>query len=111
MPTINIYYQDQEQKSKLEKIITDLKEFAAKELTCGEIALKPDEISVRLIKTEGGDMIGTIEAEVKAFAFKERIEKQDEFCLSLMRFIQEMTLIENVKTWLILSELGHSWEN
>lgn len=110
MPTINIYFKDEEQKLKLEEATTNLKEFAAKELTCGEIALKANEISVRLIRVEGNGMLGQVEAEVTAFAFEERVKKQDEFCLDLMRFIEEKTGISNVKTWLILSELGHSWE-
>lgn len=88
---------------------TDLKEFVAKELTCGDITLKSDEVSVRLIKVEGKGMIGEVEAEVKAFAFDERVKNQDEFCLNLMRFIQDKTDISNIRTWIILSELGHSW--
>lgn len=110
MPTMNVYYQNEGHRSKLKEITTGLKEYAAKELSCGDIALKPDEVSVRLIKTEGEGMIGTVEAEVNAFAFDERIKKQDEFCLNLMRFIQDKTDIGNVRTWLILSELGHSWK-
>lgn len=75
MPTVNIYYRDETQSIRVKEITPDLKEFVAKELTCGEITLKSDEVSVRLVKVEGNGMIGEVEAEVSAFAFDERIKK------------------------------------
>ncbi|MDO8650078.1 MAG: hypothetical protein Q7K33_02090 [Candidatus Berkelbacteria bacterium] len=111
MPTVNVYYRDEAQSSRIKEITPELKEFVAKELTCGEIALKSDEVSVRLVKVEGSGMIGEVEVEVSAFAFEERIKKQDEICLNLMNFIRAKTKIGDVKAWLALCELGHSWKN
>ncbi len=110
MPTANVYYTKLDQKNAVERITSDLKTFIAKELTCGDISLDPKEVSVRPIKVEGSGMIGDIEVEVKAHAFQERVENQDGFCLDLERFLERRTGIRNVKTWLILSELGHSME-
>lgn len=110
MPTINIYYKSDDQSHELEGITPDIKEYAAKILTCGDISLKPHEISVRLIKA-GGAMIGEVEAEINAYAFDDRVKKQDELCLGLADFIQNKSSIKDVKAWLILSELGHSWED
>ncbi len=56
-------------------------------------------------------MIGEVEAEVNAYAFDDRVKKQDELCLDFANFIQTKSNIKNVKAWLILSELGHSWED
>ena len=55
-------------------------------------------------------MIGEVEVEITAHAFSERVQKQDEICLEVMKYIQEnVPSIGNVKVWLKLSELGHSW--
>lgn len=56
-------------------------------------------------------MIGGVEVDIHAHAFQERIEKQDEICLSVMDYIQKKEpSVGAVKVWLILSELGHSWK-
>lgn len=109
MPTINIYYNDQKFEEKLKGTIDELKGFTATQLTCSDIKLSPDEISVRLLRNYGNGMLATIELEIKAAAFKERVQKQDEICLSVQKFIK-FELQTDSKVWLILSELGHSWE-
>ena len=111
MPTVNIYHENQEQRTKLKSLVSELKVFIAKELTCGDIALTPEEVSVRFIETIGDFMIGGVELDIHAHAFKERVEKQDEICLSIMDYIQQKEpSVGAVKVWLILSELGHSWK-
>ncbi len=95
---------------EIDRIFLDLKVFVAKELTCVNIDLDPDEVSVRLIKVDGEGMIGDLEVEVNAYAFKERVKKKDEFCVNLTNYLTRTTGMRNVKTWLILSELGHSME-
>jgi len=111
MPTVNIYHENQEQRVKLSSFASELKVFIAKELTCGDIALTPEEISLRFIETIGDFMIGGVELDIKAHAFKERIAKQDEICLKVMEYIQKKdSSIGVVKVWLILAELGHSWK-
>ncbi len=54
-------------------------------------------------------MIGDVEVQISVHAFPERVAKQDGICLDVMKYLQERTGIENVKVWLQLSELGHSW--
>ena len=109
MPTINIFYNDDELEPKLAEATKQLKEFVAKELTCGDIELNSDEVSVRLLKNTGSGMLAPVELEVTAAAFKERVEKQDEICLSIQKFLLDKLELPDVKVWLILSELGHSW--
>lgn len=110
MPTINIFYNDQQELLKLNKVVPHLKEYVAKQLTCGDIQLKSEEVSIRLIKNSGGGMLAPIELEVKAAAFKERVDKQDEICLDIQKFLIDSLKVEDVKVWLILAELGHSWK-
>lgn len=111
MPTANIFYSKKEQDDDLQELAVKLKPYLAKELTCGEIKLKENEISVRLIQIGGAGMIGAVEVEITAYAFSERVEKQDQICLEVRDFIQkEYPSLKEVKVWLILAELGHSWE-
>ncbi|MDO8507386.1 MAG: hypothetical protein Q7S53_02365 [bacterium] len=112
MPTVNIYYKNHSEEETVVKIygaIDELQSFIAKELSCSSIFLSLSEISIRFIKVDYlSKMIGDIEIEVNAAAFPERVEKQDEFCRNLDKFLEQETGITNTKTWLILSELGHS---
>jgi hypothetical protein len=111
MPTVNIYHQTSEQRAKLSSLAAELKTFVAKELTCGDITLKADEVSIRFVETIGDFMIGAVEVDIHAHAFKERVEKQDEICLRVMDYIQKKEpSLGIVKVWLVLSELGHSWK-
>ena len=109
MPTVTIFCLKKD-NSQLINLIKGLKIFLAEKLTCGAIKLSPKEISIRILNSEGNDMIGTVELEIKAHAFKERIEKQDEICNDVRHYImQKDTSLGDVRVWLILSELGHSW--
>ena len=110
MPTVNVYFKKLPD-SKFDTIVSDLKVFLAEKLTCGDIKLSPEEVSVRFIKIDGGDMIGDAEVEISAASFSERVSKQDEICLDVAKYIDEIAPhLGDVKVWLKLSELGHSWE-
>jgi hypothetical protein len=85
MPTINIFYSDESLEPKLGEATRQLKELASKELTCGDIKLNSNEVSVRLIKSTGDGMLAPIELEISAAAFKERVDKQDEICLNIQK--------------------------
>lgn len=110
MPTINAFYKNEELASQVEKITPELKRYVAEQLTCGDISLKPDEVSLRLLQNRGDGMLAPLELEITAADFNERVEKQDEICLNVQRFILDSTSLSDVKVWLILSELGHSWK-
>ncbi len=110
MPTINIFYNDARLVGELEKATASLKKYAAEQLTCGDIKLNADEISVRFLKDEGNGMLAPLELEISAAAFKERVDKQDEICLNIQKFLLDMLDVQDIKVWLILSELGHSWK-
>jgi hypothetical protein len=110
MPTINIFYDDNRDESKLHNVTAQLKQFVAQELTCGDIELNSDEVSVRLLKSHGKGMLAQVELEVTAASFKERVEKQDEICLNIQKFLLDELNLPDIKVWLILSELGHSWK-
>ena len=110
MPMINVFYADELYPQQLGSITAALKDFAAKSLTCHDIALRPDEISVRLLQATGDGMLAEIEVEVTAHAFRERIERQDEICLEIREFLKSKLTAPDVRVWLLLPELGHSWE-
>lgn len=110
MPTVNIYFLERTNTKDLQSLISDLKTFLAEKLTCGDIKLTPEEISVRFIYISGGKMIGNVELEITAHAFPERVKKQDKICLDVMNYIKEkVPSVGDVKVWLKLCELGHSW--
>ena len=112
MPTVNIYYTNKKSMRKLSTLAAKLKPFVAKELTCGNISLKPNEVSVRLIPSEGRAMIGDVEIDVTAHAFAERVSKQDKICLNIQKFVKENApSLGSVYVWLQLCELGHSWKD
>ena len=108
MPTVNIYYQ--KEQAQLNALTSSLKTYIAEQLTCGDIQLSPGEVSVRLIKTKGAGLIADVEVEITAHSFGERVDKQDEICLAVRRFILDNTTsFEDARVWLLLCELGHSW--
>ena len=109
MPTANFYLKDRNQE--LERLTPDLKKFLAEKLTCSDIKLTAKEISVRFIKIADGQMIGEVELEISAHAFPERIKKQDKICLEVMNYLKrKIPTLGDVRVWLKLSELGHSWQ-
>ena len=110
MPTINVFYTDNQHRKQLSEAMQPLKEFVAKELTCGDIQLQPHEVSIRLLKTEGNGMLAGIELEVTAHAFADRVKRQDEICLNIREFLKSKTDAQEIRVWLILAELGHNWE-
>ena len=106
MPTINIY---PNKDLPEQEIINKLRPFAAEHLSCGDIILKPEEVSIRFIKSTG-QMIGNVELEISVHAFKERINRQDEIANEFREFLmKEFPEIGDVRVWLKLSELGHSF--
>jgi hypothetical protein len=88
-----------------------LKELLARELSCGDRTLASDEISVRLIPTVDCGSIAPIEIEITAHAYGERIPRVDRICLTVKTFIRkQISEGHDVQVWLILTELGHSWD-
>ena len=106
MPTINIY----SDKSLAEQeIVEKLRPFAAERLSCGDIKLDTGEISIRFIKSSG-EMIGAVELEISVHSFKERVDRQDEIANEFRDFLmKEFPELGDVRVWLKLSELGHSF--
>lgn len=109
MPTANIYFSGQDNVEALQALTPDFKTYLAQELSCGDISLTPEEISVRFVTNAGPHIIGNIEIQISAHAFQERIDKQDQICFDIMKWLQKRTGVQNIKVWLQLSELGHSW--
>ena len=110
MPTINIYYHDNADHTHLAKMVDGLKVTAARELSCGDINLAPDEISVRVIKVDGSGMLADVELEVTAHAFDDRVARQDDISLAMRAFVAAHLHNKEVRVWLLLPQLGHSWE-
>ena len=111
MPTVNIFFKEENDIHKLDAIAPQLREYLADKLSCSSKKLTPSEISIRFIKTDGGEMIAGIELEITAHAFPERVEKQDKICLEIAGYIKEkIPAIKELQVWLKLYELGHSWQ-
>ena len=110
MPTINAFYSNSNHNTQLSAITNDFKIFAAKELSCDEITLRPDEISVRIIKADGAGMLAELELEITAHAYPERVKRQDEICLNIRKYLIDKLDTADIRVWLLLPQLGHSWE-
>jgi len=107
MPSINIYTKE-ENIPQLKLLLNELKELIAKKLSCKEIVLKSNEISIRVISPHTTSQIAELEIVIIAHSFQERVRNQDKICLEIKNFIQSK--INNISSyvWLQLSELGHS---
>jgi hypothetical protein len=110
MPTVNAFYFNEEHADSFNNLNDELKEFVAEALTCGDITLDSNEVSVRLIKVSGSGMLADIELEITAHAFDERIKKQDVICLDVRKFLKDKLAVNEIRVWLLLPQLGHSWE-
>jgi hypothetical protein len=111
MPAVNLYFNDEKYVVQLEKITPSLKQFIADQLTCKDISLGPGEVSIRLLPAQGKGMLAEVELDIFAAPFSERVEKQDEICLNVRQFVLDrVDGLEDAKAWLILAELGHSWD-
>ncbi len=112
MPTVNLYYRNREHEPQISDAIDPLKCFIAEKLTCGAIALSPEEVSIRGIHVAlGKGMIADVEMDITAASFQDRVDKQDEICLDVQAFSKaHITDADDVKVWLNLHELGHSFE-
>lgn len=110
MPTVNIFHTSDEQVKQCRKISTDLKAYLAKELSCGDISLTPEEVSVRLINTVNIGMIADLEVEVTVHAFDERVKKQDELANNIREYLLSHDIaVNDIRVWVLLPQLGHSW--
>jgi hypothetical protein len=110
MPTVNIFTQNDEHKIQLNKKVVEIKSYIAHELTCGDIKLDASEVSVRFIDVTGDGLIGELEVEITAHAFKERIKNQDDICLSVKEWLSKLLPNTEIRVWLLLPQLGHSWK-
>jgi hypothetical protein len=110
MPPVNAYYRNNAHERDLAAIADGpLQTCIAEQLTCKDRGLQPNEISVRLIRALGGGMLAPIELDIFAAPYEERVERQDEICLEVRRFVlANVTGLYDANVWLSLSELGHS---
>lgn len=122
MPTVNVYLSQNHVQSGYpvwEENMSKLREFIAKELTCGERVIAAHEMSIRILSVHGRGMIAPIEIEIQAHAYQERIERSDVVCVAIRTFVMnavndskatvQKIQLKDFQVWLILSQLGHSW--
>jgi len=115
MPAINIYT-NRDRVKPLESILSGLRDFAARELSCGGrksvgdlVKLSSEEISLRILVPEASMQIADTELEITAHQYPERVERQDNICLAVKDYLQKQCPeAGSVYVWLSLSELGHS---
>lgn len=111
MPVVNSFFSDEKYVEQLEKLTPSLKQFVADQLTCKDISLGPDEVTVRLLCSAGIGMLAKVELDIYAAPYQERVEKQDEICRNVRQFILDhVNGLQDAKAWLILTQLGHSWD-
>jgi RecA-family ATPase len=111
MPTVNTYFEDEKLVPQLDAITPELKEVVAEQLTCGDRALQPNEVTVRKLLSRGKGLMADVEMDIVAAPYKERVERQDEICRFIRRFVLDnLEGVNDVQVWLPLSELGHSME-
>ncbi len=106
MPTINLY-RTSETASKVTKNTTDkLREFVADILTCSDIKLPPNEISIRPMTVDTDqDMMAPLECDIVAHNFPDRIARQDLICTEVRKFLLENIEVPDAKVRLQLCEL------
>jgi hypothetical protein len=61
----------------LNSVVPKLKTYIADKLTCDDIKLRQDEVSVRLIKVKGEGMLGNVELDITAHEFPKRVKNQE----------------------------------
>jgi hypothetical protein len=106
MPTVNVYHKRKD-FTMLDAVVPKLKVFLADKLTCDDIKLRADEVSVRLITVHGRGMLGNVELDITAHGFPERVQKQDKVCYDTKAWVENETSITDVRVWLRLCQLGH----
>lgn len=112
MPTVNTYFRKGFHGPQLEDMTPELKDLVAKELTCGDRTLNSGEVSVRLLRSIGSGMLADVEMDITAAPYKERVERQDEICLTVRQFVLDhVDGLKDAQVWLNLHELGHSQED
>lgn len=111
MPTVNIYASTDPLRDHLLRVVHELREFIATQLSCSERTLEPDEVTIRLMSVNGTCMIASIELDIVAHPYEERRVRMDETCNTVRLFVMErIPIAKDVRVWLSLAELGHSWE-
>ncbi len=111
MPTVNVYFRDFDHLEPLNEVVEPLRAHLSSILSHAQATLRPEEISVRLVRVSGGAMISPVELEITAHAVPHRVERQDEICLATRAWMKDrLPLLSEVRVWLVLVQLGHSWE-
>lgn len=119
MPTANVYYSDWCATARLPHIAPKFKDYIAHKLTCGDIKLRQNEVTVRFIKVNPiptvevkgigfvDDMLGDLEVDITAHAFPDRIRDKDKICADVKKWLRKEAKVKNPRVWLRLCELGH----
>ena len=108
MPTVNVFLASKEHQQLLLTHCDRLKQLIARELSCDERELQPNEVSIRVIHSASREgMLADVELDITAAAYPERVTRQDDICSRVSAWFSNSAGIE-AKAWLALSELGHS---
>lgn len=105
---MTIYTSSQNQVEALSPVLDDVRRFVAKVLSCDSRVLDENEISIRIINSDVAKTIAEIEVVVLAHSYVQRVDNQDQICVSLRKFLEERLPSYSIFVWLQLSELGHS---
>jgi len=106
MPTINLYRTSETASKINQETINELRKFVADILTCADIKLPANEVSIRPITVDDDkDMMAPVECDIVAYSFPERIQKQDRICTEVRKFLLENIDISDARVRLQLCEL------
>ena len=112
MPTVELYYRNKEHELQIANAIDPLKVFITEKLTCSDISLAPEEVSIRDIHIAlSKKMITDVELDITTTPFQERINRQNKINLNVQTFTKNLIPNTNdIKIWLKLHELKHNFE-
>ncbi|MFA5175805.1 MAG: hypothetical protein WC413_00910 [Candidatus Nanoarchaeia archaeon] len=111
MPSVTVNVSSEKELNVIKRILPNLREMIAKELSCKDRTLRKDEVSIRVFMPLTQLPIADVEVTIVAYSYPERVKKQDDICLAVKKFISSQnSIFKSVFVWLQLSELGHSIE-
>jgi hypothetical protein len=114
MPKVNIILDRSEIMSqnlvvKINKNMKKIKMYMAEKLSCTDMNLSDENISIRIIDAiNGSGMIAPVEIDINAYNFSERAKNKDVISADLAKYFQDEIFQSEEKpsVLLILSELG-----
>ena len=109
MPPVNIYT-SKERVEPIAQVFDGLAGIIAKELTCSDRQLNPEDIQLQILVPEITYNSPATRVDIYAAPYSKRVERQDIICTNVQQYLREnCPQTGDVKVFLILAELGYSF--